>query len=452
MSNFYTLFNLKQDLDANLHGGGVSQLQNFYNTVDKGRRAMISKIRPEELIRKEYLEQAMYPNIDRYSVPDDMKYDDMIELNLLAGYRNVDTLNQPLMLVYRRRYGEKRRNSSNIVNIGYENGVKYARIFNPNRNPSDGSGTSTGCQFKLIHNCDSLSDNGSWNVGGNVVNLKEDQLNHVLGNGSFSFDIDGSSTTGFLENFTLTSFTLADFLQKGATFAWLDIPLPKDLLSVKMTMGSDTGNLLNDLYESTVNQPHDNNEFNSGWNLLKFMLNNLTTVGTPDPSALAYIRFDFVTTGNPIPNLHLDTIVARIGEVYEVTYNSSWCFMDAQTKQIKKFPTANSDIIIAEEDTYNILLLETTLAAQKEIYGSAGAAKSDVYDAESELNGVRTSRGIIIKPGRYAQYNQEHKSEGLMFEDDTYIFGNIFDGFSDVPMSDGNVDNGIGGVQAPNQP
>lgn len=438
--SYYTLYNLKSDVDSNLHAGGSSQLQNFYATVDKGRRAMIGKIRPEELIRKAYLEQALYPNIDRYAVPEDLKYDDMIELNLLAGYRNVDTMNQPLMMVYRRRFGEKRRGSKNVVNIGYENGVKYARIFHPNLNRNDGSDTSDDCRYQLIHNCDSLSDNGTWNVGGNVVNLKEDKLNHVIGNGAFSFDIDNSSTTGFLENFTLDSFSLTDFLQKGAVFNWLDLPLPNELTSVKLTLGSNTANLATDLYEYTVNQPHDNNEFTTGWNLLKYMLNNLTTVGTPNPSALVYVRITFTTTGQPIPNCHIDNIVARIGNVYEVTYNSAWCFLDAQTKAFKKLPTANSDIILAEEDTYQILMLETTLAAQREIYGSAGAAKSDVYDVSGDLDKA------------YKKFQMEHKSEALMFEESTYIFGNQYDGFTDVPMNEVDDNNGMGGVQAQNQP
>lgn len=437
MPNFYTVYNLKQDIDSNLHSGGVSELQNFYNTLDKGRRAMIGKVRPEELIRKTYLEQALYPNVERYAVPEDMKYDDVIELNLLAGYRNVDSLNHPLMSVYRRRFGQKRDGSRNVINIGYENGIKYARIFRP-RGQSYGNEQGQGAQYVWIHNCDSLVDNGTWNVGGNVVDLKLDKLNHVIGTGSLSFDINNSSTTGFLENFTLETFNLADLLQRGAVFTWMDIPLPKNLTSVKLTLGSNTSNLLTDLYESTVNQPHDNNEFTTGWNLLKWMLNNLTTVGLPNPSALAYVRFDFTTTGQAIPNCHIDNIISRLGSVYEMTYNSSYCFMDSITNAIKKIPTSDNDIIIAEEDTYMLLMMESTLAAQKEIYGSAGGAKSDVYDVGGDLKEA------------YKKYNKDHKSEGLRIEDSTYIFGNYMEGnYTDDPLWGRDQNDN---VQTPNQP
>ncbi len=424
MSTFYTVGNLRADIDSNLHAGGVSGLQDFYKTVDKGRRALIGKVRPEELIRKAYIEQALYPLVDRYSVPEDMKYDDVIELNLLAGYRNVDTMNHPMMLVYRRRFGQKRGSAANVMNIGYENGVKYLRVFRPLQGNRFGGNQSypTAATFQIINDCDSLSLNGTWNVGGNVVNLHLDELNHVIGFGSLAFDINDSSTTGYLENFTLNAFDLNTFLQRGAVFAWLDLPLPRELLAVKMTLGSDTSNLSTDLYQATVNQPHDNNQFTTGWNLLKYMLNNLSIVGTPNPKALTYVRFDFTTTGQPIPNCHLDNITARMGAVFEVTYNGAYLFRDAFTGAFKKIPTANSDIIVAEEDTYNLLMWESTLAAQKELYGSAYAAKSDVSDASTVLFDL------------YKTFKMEHKSEAAIQEDDIYVFGNYYDGYTDDGM------------------
>lgn len=430
MANFYTVGNLRIDIDSNLHAGGTSGLQDFYRTVDKGRRVVVGKVRPEELIRKSYIEQALYPDVDRYAVPEDLKYSDIIDLNLLAGYRNVDTMNHPIEVVYRRRFDQKRGGSNNIINIGYENGIKYARIFRPLRGEryDINSNLPNAPQFQVINNCDSLSDNGIWNIGGNVVDLKLDELNHVIGHASLNFDINNSSTTGFIENFTMTPVDLSTFLQRGATFAWLNVPLPKELLSVKLILGSNVGNLLTDLYQSTVNQPHDNNAFTDGWNLLKYMMNNLTITGTPNPAAIAYIRFDFTTTGQPIPNMHLDNIVTRMGRVYEMTYNSSYMFMDAFTGVWKKVPTANSDLIVAEEDTYELLMKESTLAAQQELYGSAYGAQSDVQNVAQELVGL------------YKTFKREHKSEMILPQDTERVYGNIYDGYSDSTMPGGGYD------------
>lgn len=424
---FYTIYNIKQDVNGNLPGGGINQLTDFFKTFDKGRRAMIGKVRPEELIRTAYLEDALYPAVDKYAVPDDMKYDDVIQIARLAGYRNMDTMEHPLELVYRRRFGQKRGSAANVMNIGYENGVKYARIFRPTAGGRWGVGANNNnnalnCEYRVIHDCDSLNLNGTWNVGGNVVNLREDRLNHMIGRGSLSFDINGSATSGFIENFTLTPFSILEFFKRGAEFAWLNLPIPRELIAIRLIMGSDSSDLTNNLYEASVNSAHNNSAFVVGWNLLKYMLQNLTMVGTPNPSLLTYIRFEFETTGEPIPNCNIDNIVLRQGQVYEMTYNSSYVVRDAITGAIKKIPTNNSDIIIAEEDTYNLLVDEVTLAAQKESYQASPSAASSIDSVAARL---------IVN---YKKFGMEHKSEGVLETDSIHVFGNQYDGYSDDTM------------------
>lgn len=425
--SFYTISNIKQDVNANLPGGGIDQLVDFFNTFDKGRRSVIGRVRPEELIKTAYLEDALYPDVNKYAVPEDMKYDDVIEIKRLAGYRNVDTMEHPLELVYRRRFGQKRGSAANVMNIGYENGIKYARIFRPTSGSRFGVGANNtnnalNCEYRVIQNCDSLNDNGTWNIGGNVVNLREDKLKHVIGRGSLSFDINGSSSSGFIENFTLTPFSILDFLKRGAEFAWLNLSIPREMISVRLIMGSNQTDLTTDLYEASVNSPHDNSEFVTGWNLLKYMLQNLSMVGTPNPNNLTYIRFEFETTGQPIPNCNLDNIILRQGTVYEMTYNASYIIRDAVTGAWKKIPTKNSDIIVAEEDTYNLLVDEVTLAAQKESYQASPAAASSIDSV------------VIRLEKNYKKFGMEHKSEGVLESDSIHVFGNAYDGYSDDTM------------------
>lgn len=413
--NPYTVYNLKLDVDSNLHAGGVSQLQNFYNTIEKGRRALISKVRPEELIRKSYLEDALFPDVTRYAAPSDLKYHDLIDLKLLHDYRNVDTMDHPATLVYSRRFAQKRGGSANVMSVAYENGVKYVSVFNPRgmRN----------CVHRVIHNCNSLTDNGTWNVGGNVVNLTTDELNFVQKKASLKFDINDSATTGFLANYSIEAVDLEEFMKKGATFLWVNVPLPKNLTSVKLVLGSDTSNIATDYFYNTVNQPHDNNEFTADWNLLKYMMMNLNQVGTPNPKSITWLRIEFTTTGQPIPGCNIDNIVTRKGAVYEVRYNGSYILMDPQTKTFKKYATQDSDIVVAEEDTYNMLMLEVTLAAQKEIYGANAGARSDVDDIQADLDKA------------YKTYKMEHKSEAILDSDSVHVFGNQYDGYTDDPMA-----------------
>ncbi len=420
--SFYTIYDLKRAVNTSLPGNGVAQLNDFFDTADKGRRALVGKVRPEELIRKAYIENAIFPNVDQYSVPDDLKYDDVIEIKRLAGYRNVDSMDKPLELVYRRRFGQKRGSAANVMNIGYENGIKYARMFRMANSPNPTRSNQPNCTVVPIQTCDSLSDNGTWNVSGNCVNLREDKLLHVIGQGSLQFDINNSSTNGALTNFTLTPFDLSLMLQRGATFSWFNLPIPKEMVSITIKMGSDATNMATDYYYGTVNQPHDNNAFIPGWNLLKYLMRNIAQVGTPNPKVLTWISFEFQTTGNPIPSCNMDNILARVGTVYEMVYNSAWMFMDAFSGAWKKIPTANSDIIIAEEDTFNILVDETTIAAMDESYAASSPAAS----------GQNSVAARLIE--RYKKFNMEHKSEALLESDEIHVFGNMYDGYSDDTM------------------
>ncbi len=430
--NFYNIGDLKRDVNRKTHGVGVDQCADFFGSADEGRREMIGKVRPPELVRKVFIEQALYDQVDKYAVPDDLKYEDVIEIKKLSSRRNVDSLEHPLEIVYRRQFDQKRHGARNVMAIARENGVKYAKLFHP-RGLKE-------CQHQLISGCDRLSsigsggtpDTGTWNVAGNVGNLQLDRLNYVTGKASLRFDI-GAGTTGAIYNSTFTPVDLTEFLQLGAVFEWLDLPIPKEMVAVKITLGSNQADLTTDLYEFSVNQPFDNNEFLTGWNLLRFTLDNLTSVGNPNPREIGYVRMDFTTTGNPIPACHLDSIVARKGVVYEMTYNSSYNIMDASTRAWKKFATEDSDMIVAEEDTYQIYMLETSLSVQKEIYANGTGAQSDVTAIERELNGNGTRDPRTMQIGKYQKYRSEHKSEAIPAINSTYIMGEMYSGLMADP-------------------
>lgn len=417
MSNRYTVYDLLIDVKTKIHGGSLPA--SIQSALDEGRRNMLGKIIPSEMERKTIIEQALYDHVDAYAIPDDVKYEDVVDLNMLEKDHNLDSVWRPVANVYRRQFDSKNR--ENIFQIGWESGVKTMQIYRP-------AGLRRHQHIK-INEYDSLTDNGTWNIGGNVVNLRLDELNHVSRKASLSFDINDSSTTGFIENFSMTAVNLEDYLNTGAAFQFLNIPLPINLVAVKLTLGSDQTDLTNDLYYATVNQPHDNNEFISGWNLLKYMLNNLNFVGTPNPKAINYIRLDFTTTGQPIPNCNVDALIARRGHVYQMTYNSSYCLIDATTRAWKKKTTVNSDEFPFEEDSYQLIMLETALVVQKNLYANNQGAASDVTAIEDELAGT-FYRGRLVKEGAYARYLKQHKKEFIEPEQYTNVMGRFHYGYN----------------------
>lgn len=409
----YTTFDLKADCKRKTHDVRFPTDEE----IDEGRRNMLLKIKPPEMGRVGYIEEALYPNVERYAVAEDLKYEDVIDIKVLDKYRNLDTLAQPLAQVYRREFDQKNRR--NVYAINWDSGVKTISINHPRGIKN--------CNHITINDVDSLTKNGTWNVGGNVVNLRLDELNHITRKASLSFDINDSATSGFITCMGMHSVDISDYLNRGAAFSWLSLSIPKEMISVRLTLGSNPNDLTTDLYYATVNQPHDNNSFTTLWNLLKYMLNNLNTVGTPNPKDLTYMRFDFETTGKAIPGCRINSVMARKGEVYEMAYNSSWCFIDAITGAWKQVTTDGDDYMPFEEDTYQIFMLEVTLIVQQSVYGNNDAPKADTTDIENELNGT-FYRGKLVKEGRYAIYKRQHKAEFIEPEQYTNQMGRQYYG------------------------
>ena len=432
----YTLQNIAKDVDRKLHVGAVEQTQDFYGAIDEARGNMIGRISPPELERTAYIEEALYDQVDRYAVPYDLNYDNVLDMKYVPADRNLDTLNHPLRKVSGKRFSQKRGGARNVFSIEWENGIQFIKIFKPlglrslrgldrssivNQQVNDGI-------MAVITRCDSLTENGTWNVGGNITNLRLDEVNHVTGSGSYSFDINNSGTAGFLENFTLEPFSLENFFSKGSVLSWFDFPTVVDNLgnqaitSVKITLGSNAGNLATDLYQFSVNQAHDHNAFTDGWNLLRYPLKDMIQVGNPNPLELVYVRFDITTTGYDLPNCHMDSSVARQGELYQLTYNSAFCIIDAINGGWKQFGTQLADRLPFQEDTYKILMLETAKIIQQEVYGSNIAAKSDVVNIDDQLERL------------YAAFEEKYPSEEILETEDLYEFGNYLGGYYTDPM------------------
>ena len=134
------------------------------------------------------------------------------------------------------------------------------------------------------------------------------------------------------------------------------------------------------------------------------------------------IRYDFTTNGESTPGMRLDSIIARTGEVYEMTYQSSFCIIDATTGAWKLRPTQGADMLPFEDDTYQVFMLETALVLQKELYANNAAAKADVENVANELQVA------------YDEYDNNHPSEVIEPNQVTYNFGDEYSGYQDDIM------------------
>lgn len=173
-----------------------------------------------------------------------------------------------------------------------------------------------------LHDCSSLTDNGTWSVSGDGSSLVLDEQIFTEGNSSLRFTITGSGGTTTLVNSTITSpVDITDYLTQG--WAFLDLQCPSGnttaLTSVRLRIGSDASNY----YEIMATTRHRSNTILGGWGLVGFDMSTKTTTGTPTDTAIDYIQV-LITHGTSGINgtYRLDNIFLSLPTYYQLPYYS----------------------------------------------------------------------------------------------------------------------------------
>lgn len=387
----YTIFNLRTDVARKLSTSVPSASLDFYGAIDEGRRMFKKRANPPEMIRKITLEDAIYGHLNEYAVPEDLTYDDVVEVNKLQTRRNgqnVDTLENPMSVTNRKLFNRKDKHYGqvrNVMTIGYTNGLKTASIHAP---------TGLHPREMMINNMDSLNSNGTFTVGGNIGDLKVDYLNREQGKASFSFNVNNSGNYGYIETMNMKPFKISAFLERGALFERFFTSLPLEIVSISLSVYSSP----TDYYRFTVNGPHNNSTgFLDGWNQLKFLIQPYA--GNPNPDALIGFKLEITTTGQTVGLCRFDELIARSGEVYEISYESRYCIIDPVSKQWIHRATKGTDELVFEDDSYDVFVLEVALALQKELYTNGAVAKADISSTKQDLEDA------------YTEYFKKHPSE-----------------------------------------
>jgi len=344
----YTIENLKDDFTPKLHDTSIDKLSGeFYDKVYEAARNVLAKLDPATTIRKQALTNALYDNVYSYIAPTDLKHDKVISIFPQADINQNPNFKQTGY----NDFGYDKEIGSFIVE--HESGVKTISIAGNGR---------AGLQLSAGN---SLTENGTWAVGGQATNLELDNYIYVNAGGSLRFDLTSGATSGYLENNLTNAIDFDAYDDISAFFVWVYIPSITTLTSFNLRWGSSSGNY----FDKTVTAAHDNTAFKVGWNLLRFDWSSASQTGTPTTTAIDYIRFTVNFTGvSTLTGFRLNAITGRIGEPYDVRYYSKYLFQNTAGTWIEK-PTADTDIINLDTDTYNVLLYELEYIIAQELQG-----------------------------------------------------------------------------------
>lgn len=347
-----TIADHKTRLASKIHGTNLDKVNDVYGLIYEASGNVLLRIDPQETIRTTQIENAIYDDVFEYATPSDIKGDSVIDIRPQVNRTTADKA----FNTYGVEFDTYKKQNQKMFSVRSNSGVKTLEIAWP---------TLAG---SLLNGCDSLTSNGTWSATASASNLAVDEINKISSSGSLSFDLAAAGSSGYIENSTMTQVDLTDYVNVGALFVWCYIPNTTAITSVNLRWGSDSSNY----YNRTVTTGLASTSFVTGWNLLRFDWSGSTQTGTPVNTLVDYVRVTFNYNGTAVPSCRVDSVMAKIGSIFEIDYYSNCLFRNSSGTWIEK-PTADTDIINLETESYNVFLYENCLILAQEI-GSTDAS------------------------------------------------------------------------------
>lgn len=259
-----------------------------------------------------------------------------------------------------------------------------------------------------IHDCSSLTSNGTWSISGDGSSLALDEQIYTEGESSLRFTVTGSGGTTTLVNSTLsTTVDLTDYLTQG--WAFLDLQCPSGnttaLTSVRLRLGSDSSNY----YQITATTRYKGSDILGGWGPIGFDLSQKSTTGTPDDDSIDYVQV-LVTHGTSGINgtYRLDNLFLALPTYYQLPYYSK-NNIKSNGGTYQEAITATSDTVLAPTDFEEAYIYKTLELAAVEKLKNAGLAnyfRDQLAPKERALKAKYPTQERLVQNFWYPRWNR----------------------------------------------
>lgn len=332
----YSVQTLKNDLTGVLHQTQLNQITNLDGLINRAARQLLLDVDPQETKRVLEFTTPIYNTVYDYDIAPDVKGNKIIDIRPQVRRLPSDIWLQS----YNQAFDIAKQNifsNSDLFTMNFNTGIKTIRINAPFLNPPI-----------IVNYADDLTDNGTWAAGGTASNLEVDNVNYVEGQGSLEFDV--SVGAGYVENSTMSQVNLSSYVNQASMFVWVYIPTGTSLTSVNLRWGSSSANY----YSLSVTENQQGTAFVDGWNRCQFIWANASVTGTPDASAIDYIRVTLTMTGTNTA-CRVNGINNILGSILEYEYYSKYMFRDSSTGAFQEVVTDDSNLINLDTESYNVL-------------------------------------------------------------------------------------------------
>jgi hypothetical protein len=387
----YSIGQIKSDIVATLHGTTLNQITGINALISRAGRKLLNDIDPIETMRKVELSTPLYGQVFDYACPEDLKDERIIDVFPQVKRKLRDRFFQRYAEEFD-LYKELTIGEGN-VSVEWNTYTKYLRIQKELPQPI------------LINPATQIVGTGTWATGGTATTLVQDNLNYVFAPSSLRFTLSAGSnpSTGYIENSTFQAIDLTREDNEGIVMTYVYFDTPEDITSVEMRWGSSSANY----YAQSVNTDFFGNSFAIGWNLLKFEWLSATTVGTPDPAQITYLRVSFTYNGTLQSNIRVNSITSQLGVIYLMKYYSKFLYRDSITGAFKEMFTTDADFINLDITSYNIFInLCAYFAVQQQ------ASNNGPFDAQFFLNEYEKEKDRYVKKIR----SQTIKPQGQYYK------------------------------------
>lgn len=384
MTFIYDRSFLKSRINAGIQNriGSVNDEDDLVNDV---ARAVIADMDIRSTIRRGTLTPKLFNGIFDYTAPTDLKEQGIIDIP-----PQVKRDGKEWFLTTPEEFDRMKENLDGWVAIDHFNGAPKLLLA---KNIDD--------ENRVIAELDSLtSGGGTWALFGDATGLEADNDNFVKGNGSINWDISAAAgTTAGIQNTGLDEYDVDDFLGgNGAAFVWVYLSSELLITNFILRLGLDASNYLT----KTVTACHDGTAFAAGWNLLRFDLTSLTTVGTPGTTSFDYAAIYMTKTTAKVSetDFKFDWLVLKRGQIFQTKYYSKYPWISA-AGAYKELSTDDSDLIVADTTEFELFTLKGKEMAAKEI--------NEFEMAESYRIEYEGKDGLGGKKRRYLLQNPSEK-------------------------------------------
>lgn len=350
----YSISNLKSDLAGILHGTTVNQVTGIDNLIDRAARQVLLDCDPQETKRIQQFANPIFNQVYDYALPTDVKGNRIIDIRPQTPRTQTQ--------VWSQRYNQyfdinKLTALANSFTLNFDTASKTVRINSPSLPAGD-----------TVNNASSITNNGTWAVDSVVATtLTEDDQNYISGGSSLKFNLASGAnpSTGYIENSTMTSVDLTDYLNVGTIFLYVYLPTGTDFTSITLRWGSSASAY----WSLSATTAADGTAFQNGWNLCSFTWSSASQTGTPDESAIDYLRVSYTYNGTAQTAVRLNNIVARLGSILEIEYYSKFMFRSS-AGAFQETVTADTNLINLDTESYNLLLYQVCIQLVQQTQGA----------------------------------------------------------------------------------